>query len=91
MSIDNYSDEAIGLRLTAVRKAAGLSKAEAADLLEFDRSGYIRIERGEKQLNMNLAILVHQRLHASLDFLYLGNLTRADQEVRDKLAELKKR
>lgn len=64
----------VARRLTAIRAALGLNKADFADSLEIDRSSYTKIEKGQKPLLPKDAYRIFERYAVDLNFIYLGQV-----------------
>lgn len=73
-NLDPTAPPLVARRLAAVRKALSLSRAEFADMINFDRSSYTKIEDGKKPLLPPLAARVHELFGVDLNFIYLGQL-----------------
>jgi DNA-binding XRE family transcriptional regulator len=65
----------VARRLEAVRNALGLTKAEFADIIDIDRSSYVRIEKGAKPLLPPTALRIYHLYGVDMNFLYLGQLS----------------
>jgi transcriptional regulator with XRE-family HTH domain len=76
--------ERVALRLSALREAAGLSRAEFADSLRINRSSYTLIEDGRKPLNHRMGYDVAVRYGVTMDYLYRGSIS--DKDLPDSLA-----
>lgn len=75
----------VGPRITAIRAALGMEKAEFADSLEYDRSSLTKVEKG----TMGLDIAVGEKISAlygiGLDYIYRGELSDLPQSLRAKV------
>lgn len=72
-------------RLKAVRESEGLTKAEFADMLGVDRSTYIKIEDGAREIRVPMALRLAELFGISLDFLYRGNIATLSAEQAAKI------
>jgi antitoxin component HigA of HigAB toxin-antitoxin module len=68
----DMTPDAIGARLTLIREAFGLSKAEIADMLEIDRTHWSRFEGGQRAIPYDKASRLVARFGVTLDFIILG-------------------
>lgn len=75
----------VGERVTALRMALGLSKAELADAIEYDRSTLSKVEKGDKGLDLIVGSKIAERYGFGLDFIYRGQLTDAPEEFRSRV------
>ena len=60
-------------RIRDLREDADLSQKEIAELLHMHKTTYRRYESGERELPLNIAILLAKQFSVSLD--YLAGLT----------------
>jgi len=72
----SIDDEAVGLRLEALRLATGLKKGEFADGCGIDPSSYSKIIKGEKPLNSQMAFKLSNKWNVPMDYFYRGTLDR---------------
>lgn len=72
----------VGERVTAMRMALHLSKAEFADSLGLDRSSLTKIEAGTKGLDIVIGAKIAEIYGFGLDFTYRGTLTDAPEALR---------
>jgi transcriptional regulator with XRE-family HTH domain len=72
----------VGERVTALRMALHLSKAEFADALGLDRSSLTKIEAGKKGLDIVIGAKIAEMYGFGLDFIYRGQLTDAPEGQR---------
>ena len=72
-------------RLTALREALGLSKAEFSDMIEIDRSSYTKIEKGEKPLLPRQAYKIYERFGVDMNYIYLGQVGGVPQRLSKAL------
>jgi DNA-binding XRE family transcriptional regulator len=70
--------ERVALRLTALREALGMNRADFADSVRINRSSYTLIEDGRKVLNHRLGYNVAQRHGVSMDYLYRNQISDKD-------------
>ena len=66
-------------RIRDLREDENLSQRELAELLHMHKTTYARYETGEREIPLNIAILIAKHYHVSLD--YLAGLTQS-KEVR---------
>lgn len=64
----------VGPRVTAMREALRLSKAQFADSIGLDRSALSRIERGIDGLGIAKAMTIADRYGFGLNYIYRGDL-----------------
>jgi len=65
----------VGERVTALRMALHLSKAEFADAIGLDRSTLTKVEAGKKGLDIVVGARIAEMYGYGLDFIYRGTLT----------------
>jgi transcriptional regulator with XRE-family HTH domain len=65
----------VGERVTALRMAQHLSKAEFADTIGLDRSSLTKVEAGKKGLDIVVGARIAEMYGYGLDFIYRGTLT----------------
>lgn len=75
----------VARRLACLRAALGLSKAEFADIIEIDRSSYVRIEKGVKPLLPPTALRIYHLWGVDMNFLYLGHLSGLPSSLSSKV------
>ncbi|HZK44062.1 MAG TPA: helix-turn-helix transcriptional regulator [Syntrophomonadaceae bacterium] len=63
---------AIGQRLRKERRMLGLSRLELAELVELSDYYIGQLERGERQMSLNVLVNISSCLHVTLDYLVLG-------------------
>ena len=63
-------------RIRDLREDADLSQKKLAEILHMHKTTYTRYETGEREIPLNIAILLAQYHHVSLD--YLAGLTDKD-------------
>ncbi len=65
----------VGERITAMRMALHLSKAEFADAIGLDRSTLTKVEAGKKGLDVVVGAKIAEMYGYGMDFIYRGTLT----------------
>lgn len=65
-------------RIRDLREDADLSQKKLAEILHMHKTTYTRYETGEREIPLNIAILLAQYHHVSLD--YLAGLTDRDNK-----------
>ncbi|MES2814506.1 MAG: helix-turn-helix transcriptional regulator [Pseudomonadota bacterium] len=89
LSAEMHPDR-VGARVTAMRLALQLSKAQFADSLGLDRSSLTKIEAGSKGLDIVTGAKIAEIYGFGLDFIYRGTLTDVPEAHRSEvLAELR--
>ena len=78
----------VGLRLSAVRAASGLSSGDFARTVDIDPSSYSKIELGKKSLNADMGFRVSERWGVSMDFLYRGSLNGLPENILEALRQI---
>lgn len=68
---NNFTSEVfiISYRLRELRENAELSQQKIADIIHMHRTTYVRYETGEREIPLNIAILLAQFYNVSLDYL----------------------
>ncbi len=56
-------------RIRDLREDADLTQTEIAKLLFMHKTTYVRYESGEREIPLNIAILLAKHYHVSLDYL----------------------
>ncbi len=56
-------------RIRDLREDADLSQAKMANILHMHKTTYVRYESGERELPLNIAILIAKYHNVSLDYL----------------------
>ena len=79
-----YPDK-IGARMRLIREAYGLKPAEIADMLDIERTYWSRFEGGRRPINDEVAYLLVDRFHVTLDFLFLGRWDTLRLDVAERL------
>ena len=83
------SDEwlaAVGDRLEASRKAVGVSHVNMATVAGVSPQSWSNYVHGIRPLDLDAAILLCERWHFTLDWIYRGILAGLPQELHAKLA-----
>lgn len=76
----------VGRRLVIVRVAHGIfGPAEMADKLDIDRSNWTKYEKGDRMIPPSSAAKVTAAFSVSMDYLYLGDLSRLPHEEAERL------
>lgn len=73
----------IGQRIREEREKLALSRAEFAEILELSDYYIGQLERGERQMSLNVMLKIAACLHTSLDYLLLG-ATRYGSSAEDE-------
>lgn len=81
-------NEAVGHRLSLLRRALGLKPAEMADSLGIERTYWSRYEKGRQGLSDSVAALLVVRTGVTLDFLILGRWDRLPFDLAEKMRAL---
>jgi transcriptional regulator with XRE-family HTH domain len=76
----------VGERITALREALRLSKAQFADSLGLDRSTLTKVEAGTKGLDIVVGAKIAEFYGAGLDYTYRGVLTDIPVEMRAEIS-----
>lgn len=56
-------------RIRDLREDADLTQGQIAKILHMHRTTYVRYESGEREIPLNIAILIADYYHVSLDYL----------------------
>ncbi len=56
-------------RIRDLREDADLTQAEIAEILHMHKTTYVRYESGEREIPLNIAILLAKHYGVSLDYL----------------------
>ncbi|WP_317961067.1 helix-turn-helix domain-containing protein [Phaeobacter inhibens] len=75
-------------RLTALREALGMTKADFSDMIEIDRSSYTKIEKGEKPLLPRQAFKIYERFGVDMNYIYLGQVGGVPQKLSKTLTTI---
>jgi transcriptional regulator with XRE-family HTH domain len=75
MSASDTSLEAIGSRLSRLRRALGKSQAEWAEIVGVKPPSLTNIEKGRNNISVANAIRVSRYTGVSLDWIYTGSET----------------
>jgi transcriptional regulator with XRE-family HTH domain len=81
LSAEMHPDR-VGERVTAMRMALHLSKAEFADAISLDRSTLTKIEAGKKGLDIVVGARIAEIYGFGLDYIYRGTLTDVPETQR---------
>jgi transcriptional regulator with XRE-family HTH domain len=81
LSAEMHPDR-VGERVTAMRMALHLSKAEFADSIGLDRSSLTKIEAGKKGLDIVTGARIAEMYGYGLDYIYRGTLTDVPEDKR---------
>lgn len=84
---DDGSPDAIGLRLGAVRLAAGQTQSEFATAIGLQKAVIGNWETAKSTPRPNTIAEICKTFRVSADFILLGDLTRFSQEDRQKYVE----
>lgn len=79
--------ERVGKRVTAMREALGLTKAQFADSVGIDRSALTRIEKGEEGLGIAKAAMIAGLYDVEMDFTFRGKLSDVPASLRPKIVQ----
>lgn len=77
--------ERVGPRVTALREALELTKAEFADSIGLDRSSLTKVEKGDMGLDIAAGERVAALYGVGLDFIYRGDLSDVPLAIRPAL------
>jgi len=83
-------NEAIGNRIRQGREVLNLTRDQLAELLGISSYYLGQLERGERQMSLPLLMRICEKLHASLDYLVLGNDSGVSENINEIEALLKK-
>ena len=75
----------VGPRVTALREAMALSRAQLADSIELDRSTLTKIEKGKTGLDIAKAVMIADKYGIGLNFIYRGDLSDVPERLRPRL------
>lgn len=76
----------VGHRIVMLREAKGVRQGQLAKLIGISPQRLSNYERGERPLDVELAILICDKLAGTLDYLYRGNHAGLAFEVIQRLA-----
>ena len=68
----NFNLEGFGSRIAELRKTAGLSQTQLADILNISHKHLNNIERGRKGPSIDLLVIMADYFHVSADYLLTG-------------------
>lgn len=80
-----FHPAAVGMRLEALRRHHGKTRAEFAESVHIDATSYGRIEKGLKPLKADMAYRIAERWGVTMDFLYRGRLTEIPPNLADAI------
>lgn len=84
--IERKSEPAqVGPRVTAIREALELPKAQFADMISLDRSSLTKIEAGKAGLDIQVGERISALYGVGLDFIYRGDLADLPDNLRQKV------
>lgn len=83
--VKEYDSVQVAPRLTALREALELSKAEFADLIGIDRSSYSKIEKAEKPILPPVAYKIWSLFGVDMNYVYLGRLDGLPDDLSKRL------
>lgn len=72
----------VAVRICDIRKNAGLTQEELAELLDISLSAYKKIELGENRVSVNCLEKIKQKLDVSADFILFGKQEELDEVWR---------
>lgn len=75
----------VGPRITAVREALALSKAQFADSIELDRSTLSKVENGKTGLDIAAGERIASIYGIGLDYVYRGELSDLPSDLRPRV------
>lgn len=78
----------VGPRVTALREALELSKADFADSVELDRSSLSKIEKGKAGLDIAVAERIAGLYGCGLDFIYRGDLSDLPRNLHTSVVQI---
>lgn len=82
------SREAVGQRLSLLRRALNMTPSEMADTLGIERTYWSRYENGRQGLSDTVAAMLVVRYDVTLDFLILGRWDKLPFELAEKIRSL---
>lgn len=86
MPIHPESDEAIGRRLEAFRKAVGATQEELTELLGSDgNSLWANYEAGTRRIRVDRALILCREYHITLDFIYRNQRLSLPADLAEKI------
>lgn len=75
----------VGPRITAIREAMALSKAQFADSIELDRSTLTKVENGATGLDIAVGERIASVYRIGLDYIYRGDLSDLPADLRPRV------
>ena len=91
LSLNYYNMQEVGYRIHTLRKEAGYTQEQLAELLGMERSFLSRIETGKKSCSIDTLACLADLLSVSLDYLVLGKrqgTTKIRNDIEHIIAEL---
>lgn len=79
--------ERVGPRVTALREAMSMTKAQLADSIGLDRSTLTKVEKGETGLDIAKGEAIAALYGFGLNYIYRGDLTDVPDKHRDRLLD----
>jgi transcriptional regulator with XRE-family HTH domain len=86
---DSYAVD-VGLRLQIARRAAGLTQAKLADMLDIDQMRLSNWELGKYHLPPTFALRIFQQTGINPDYLFLGIPLHLPAAIRDEILRLQR-
>ncbi|MDC0657073.1 helix-turn-helix transcriptional regulator [Leisingera sp. SS27] len=80
--------ERIGQRLKWLRLALGFQPAEMADFLGIERTYWSRIEGGKRATSKELAAIIKERCHVTMDYIIVGELGGLPLDLANKITKI---
>jgi transcriptional regulator with XRE-family HTH domain len=84
---DEARRDKVGRRITALREALDLSKAQFADSIKLDRSTLTKVEAGREGFDLARGMAVAYLYRAGLNYIYRGDLSDLPQDLQPKIVE----
>ena len=75
--------ERVGPRIQAMRMALGLTAAQFADSLDYDRGTLSKVEQGKNGLDIKVGVNIAGLYGVGLDYIYRGDLSDLPPALRD--------
>jgi transcriptional regulator with XRE-family HTH domain len=72
----------VGERISALREALKLNKADFADSISLDRSTLTKIEAGTKGLDIAMGVRIGELYGVGLDYIYRGQAADLPMQIR---------
>ena len=80
----------IGQRIQRMRREAGYTQLEVAELAGISASYYGNIERGRKAMSVDTFVRIYQILHASANYIPTDKTPNSDKVVENIIASAKR-